>query len=514
MPEATVGIVLTLLIVTAFVAIAVRIIRIPYSIALVLVGGALAFLPGIPDLVLSPGVILTLFLPVLLFHGAYHLDLAELRANLLAVVSLAFPGVLLTAGLVGLALHLVAQLPWPTAFLFGAIVAATDPVAVLSLFGELGAPRRLATIVTGESLFNDGTALVVFATLLSIIQGEAVTPASIGLVVLIEVVGGIALGLGIGLIGSLVLARINDALIETTITLVMAYGGFLLATAIGSSGPLETVTAALMLGARRQRAFSSATRLAAGATWEFLDFLANSFLFLLVGLQLRPILVITQSGQNIAWEVVSAILAVIIARVIVVWLTMAWLAARHQPLPPSWGVTFVWAGLRGAVSLAAALSLPLGYGDRSLVLVLTFAVVLFTLLVQGLTIRSILLRFQVVAARAASAFDLAWGRLTLLERGRQAIARLRAEQRITPQVSERLDAEYGALIETQQATLAALVAQDTELVAAQEFLARRAIFQAQRDALEEEALSGQLAPETLAVLLQEVDEQANQLLEA
>jgi CPA1 family monovalent cation:H+ antiporter len=381
-----------LLVVATLVAIAVRRIRLPYEVALVLTGLVLAFVPGMPTVTLTHQVILTVFLPVLLFHGAYNLSLNELRASLRLVSFLALPGVLATAGLVGLGLHLLAGLSWTSALLFGSIVAATDPVSVLAIFGQLGAPRRLTTIVSGESLFNDGTALVLFALLLELAQGGQTTVLA-GVGRLLLVIGG-SLGLGavVGLVGARVLHQVDDALVETSITLIMAYGGYLLADHLTLSGPLETVVAGILLSTRGDEVMSPTTRLEAGATWEFLDFLANSLLFLLMGLAIRTAALAPGAhlGQRVFWPLVVAVTAVVLARFVVVMGTARAMSISSQPLPNGWCPVLVWAGLRGAVSLAAALSLTSGVRDHDLLVVLTFGVVLFTLLVQGLTIAPLL----------------------------------------------------------------------------------------------------------------------------
>lgn len=395
--------VIGLLLVATLVAVVARRSRVPYEVALVLTGLVLAIIPGVPTITLTHQLILIVFLPVLLFHGAYNLDLADLRATARLVSFLALPGVLATAGLVGLALHLTAGLSWTSALLFGTIVAATDPVSVLAIFGQLGAPRRLTTIVSGESLFNDGTALVLFAILLDLAQGGHSTLLT-GTGRLLLVIGGsVGLGAGVGLLGAQILHQVDDALVETSITLIMAYGGYLLADHVTLSGPLETVVAGILLSIRGDRVMSETTRHEARATWEFLDFLANSLLFLLMGLAVREVVLAPgeRLGDHLVRPLVVAVIAVMLARALVVWGTRQLMAARDKPLPAGWGPVLVWAGLRGAVSLAAALSLPGGVADHDLLVILTFGVVLFTLLAQGLTIAPLVRRLGLAESRSS-----------------------------------------------------------------------------------------------------------------
>jgi CPA1 family monovalent cation:H+ antiporter len=392
---------LALVTVVVAVAIAVRQVRLPYEIALVLAGLVMAVIPGVPYVELTHTAILTVFLPVLLFHAAYNLELSDLRANITPVAILALPGVLGVACLVGLALHILAGLSWSSALLFGAIVGATDPISVLAIFHTVGAPARLTGIVSGESLFNDGMALVLFSLLLDAATGGHFNALSGLLTVLVVLFGSAVLGAVVGLLGARLLSHMDDALVEITITLMMAYGGFLLAEHVGLSGALETVVAGLLLGTRGERVMSAATRQQAHATWEFLDFLANSLLFLLMGLAVRPIVEHsgTYLGSHLWGTLLVALLAVLLARTAMVMLTGWVLALTRRPLAKGWRLVLVWAGLRGAVSLAAVLSLPEQLPDRELLLSLTFGVVLFTLLVQGLTMQPLLARLR-LAGRA------------------------------------------------------------------------------------------------------------------
>jgi len=451
---------LGLVIVVAVVATAIRVVRVPYTVALVLTGLALALAPGVPRFDLTPAVIFTVFLPILLFHGSYNLDVAELRANLVPVTTLAIPGVVATAGLVGAALHLLAGLSWGSALLFGAIVSATDPVAVLAVFGEVGAPRRLATTVNSESLFNDGTALVLFATILSVIGSGSFHAAETVERFAVEVIGSLALGAALAIVAGTVLRRIDDALLETTITLILAYGGFLLADRLGVSGPLETVTAGLVLGARGRQIMSPTTRLQAQATWQFLDFLANSLLFLLVGLGLRTVgsaAVGRLDAGAVLWPLVVAILATVVSRAAVAWGVAQVLRAVGRPLPRGWRTVLTWAGLRGAVSLAAGLGLPGDLPDRGLLLALTFGVVLFTLLAQGLTIRPVMEHLGLLGGEASRHdYELAVGEVQATEAAMRELATLRRADLLDAELGVRLEREYAERRATTRARLAEL----------------------------------------------------------
>lgn len=515
---------LELLIAVAVVAAVVRYVRIPYTVALVLVGLGLALLPNAPQLELTPEIILTGFLPVLLFYGAYHLNFADLRANLTPITLLAIPGVVVTAVLAGAALHWTAGVDWAIALLFGTIVAATDPVAVLAVFGEVGAPRRLSTIVTAESLFNDGTALVFFTTMVGVATGVAGSGVDVGVTIeqfVLGVAGSLALGVAVGILGTSILSRIDDALLETTILLIIAYGGFLLATRLGASGPLETVTAGLLLGVRSRRIMSPTTRLQAGATWEFLDFLANSLLFLLVGLELRflgePDLSHLGAGVlALLWPLAAVIVAITVARALVAWVVARILAWRGNPFPRGWRTVLTWAGLRGAVALAAALSLPIGLPGRSLLLTLTFLVVLVTLLGQGFTIRPLVRRLGLAPKEEQGqvAIETAIGRLRGLDAAARELAALRRAAVIDEHLATGLASRLAEHRERARAELETAYASEPAALADRERDAVRHLLHVRREAVHEAAASGQISNGVLRELLSEIDHELDQEMHA
>lgn len=503
-----------LLVIVAMVAVVVRFVRLPYTVALVLTGLVLALLPDTPRFQLTPGIILTVFLPVLLFYGAYNLNASELRATILPVTLLAIPGVVVTAGIVGLALHLTTRLSWEEALLFGTIVSATDPVAVLAIFGDISAPRRLSTLITSESLFNDGTALVFFATMLTIVTSHTVDPGRTVEHFLLDIVGSLALGVAIGLVGSYVIRSIDEALLETTITLIIAYGGYLVANRLGISGPLETVAAGLVLGARGLDVMSPTTRLQAGATWEFLDFLANSLLFLLMGLALRSVSQITASrlGIDLWWPMLVAIVAVTISRVVVVGAVHGFLARSPLRLPRGWATVITWSGLRGAVSFAAALSLPATVPNRDLLLTLTFGIVLFTLLAQGMTIRPLLERLG-IGAEDLSRHDaeLLIGRLRMLEAGTREIDGLVRADAIDSHFAEPLLAQFSEQRRELRAQLDATYHGSDEVEGEQAYEVRRRLLRVQRDAARTALVHGQISQSVFRELVAETDRELARL---
>ena len=244
----TESLIIELLLVASLVAIAVRRLRVPYTVALVIVGLLLTTLPH-ASFSLTPELILALFVPPLIFEAAFHLNFADLRRNLVLILVLAVPGVLLTMLIVGGALAIGVHLSLPVALVFGALVAATDPVAVVALFRVLGVPKRLAVLVEGESLFNDGTALVLFNLTLAVAHQRGVQlPEQPGRISCAFRIGGIAVGLVLGWMISWLIAHIDDYLIEITLTTVLAYGAYLLAEQLDFSGVLAVVAAGLVNG--------------------------------------------------------------------------------------------------------------------------------------------------------------------------------------------------------------------------------------------------------------------------
>ena len=349
--------IIELLLVASLVAIAVRRLRIPYTVALVLVGLLLTSQSSV-SFELTPDLILALFVPPLVFEAAFHLDLKELQRNLTLILFLAIFGVIMTTLIVGGLLSVTTTLSLTSALVFGSLIAATDPVAVVALFRLLGVPRRLSVLVEGESLLNDGTALVLFNLMLAIaLTGQFNFVQSLGDFLRVSV-GGIAVGLLMGWITSRLISRIDDYLIEITLTTVLAYGSYLLAENFHFSGVLAVVAAGLIAGSLGPRGMSPSTRIVLFNFWEYVTFLVNSLVFLLIGLEV-DIFALIGNWQTILMEIII----VLSARAVVVY-SINWITALFSnPIPLRWQHIQTWGGLRGALSLALALSLPMTFGE-------------------------------------------------------------------------------------------------------------------------------------------------------
>lgn len=369
------------LLVITLVAMLCKRVRIPYTIALVGVGLLLGLTRSVLPLevTLTPDLLFVVLLPALLFEAAIHLPAQRVMANLKPVVLLAVPGMLITAFGVGYGVHWALGLSLPAALVFGALISATDPISVLALFKELKAPKDLSVVVEGESLLNDGAAVVLFQVLVGAATGHALgLSSSVGLFFL-ESLGGLLIGAGLGFMACKIHEHLDDAMIEVTLSSILAYGSYLLAQQVHVSGVMAVIAAGFVFGnLAMHQGLSPQSRLVLLYTWEFIGFICNSLVFLLIG---------TQVDLTLLWQklgpICLAFLIVILARALAVAVLAPW-----TRFPWRWQLVLVWSGLRGSIAMALAMALALP--ERQELLLLTFGVVLLSLFGQGLTIRPLL----------------------------------------------------------------------------------------------------------------------------
>ena len=386
---------MVLLIAASVIAIVAKRFRFPYTVALVAGGLMLSWLrlPHLSPLVpgrrpdwLTPDVILFLFLPALVFEGSLKLQLRELRRDSAPLLLLANLGVLVAAFVVGYLVHWSTGLPVSVALLFGAIISATDPISVIAIFRDLRMERRLSVIIEGESLLNDGTAAALFQILLAgVIAGHLALTTGI-VQFIFAVLGGAVLGIVLGYVASRITGKINDPEVEITLTTVVAYASYLLAYQLHLSGIIATAAAGLIVGnLGAKNCMTPESRSAVESFWAYVAFAMNSLVFLLIGLEVHIDALVR------SWRpVLFAIGAVLLGRALSVYLLVPASNLLEEKIPGRWQHVIVWGGLRGALALALALSLDNNFPERSRILDLTFGVVVFSILVQGLTIKPLL----------------------------------------------------------------------------------------------------------------------------
>jgi Na+/H+ antiporter len=397
-----------ILIPVLFVAVAAlsslaRWIDVPYPIIIVLGGLAIGFLPGMPEIELDPDVVLLGFLPPLLYSAAFFADLRALRDDARALSMASIGLVLATMAAIAVASHeLIEGLSWPAAFALGAIVAPTDPVAATAIMRRLGAPRRIVNVVEGESLVNDASALVAYRVAVAAAVGGSFSLLDAAGEFALAASGGLAIGIAVGWLSAELRERLDDPPLEIAVSLFTGYAAFLPAEELGVSGVLAAVTAGLIVGWHAPQIASPEVRLQGFAFWEILSFLLNASLFMLIGLQLPFILDELTGNSTMDALGYAAVISALVIAVRFVWLfTTPYLVRaldrRASQVSRRVGarerVLVGWSGMRGAVSLAAALALPLDTGafpERDLILLITFVVIVVTLVGQGLTLPAVI----------------------------------------------------------------------------------------------------------------------------
>jgi monovalent cation:H+ antiporter, CPA1 family len=385
-----------ILLIVCIVAMASRRIRLPYSVGLVAAGILLALLPVSVDIPLSPDSIFMIFLPPLIFEAALQIRWPPFRRDLAVILLLAFPGVMLAAALVAVGMHGLIGWGWLSAAMFGFLIAATDPVSVIAALKELKVDPRLRLLVEAESLLNDGTAAVGFAILITISGAVAVDPFAIVCLLLWKVFGGVLVG-GVLAGGLLLLAgRTDDHLVEITLTTIAAYGAFLTAQRLETSGVIASLAAVMVVGNIGWRGYiSQSGRGHVLAFWEYAAFLANSVIFILIGLHEAH-----EAAGLLTRTAPVAIALVLLGRAVAVYLLCPLFRRSQSAVGRSYQHVLVWGGLRGALALVFALTLPPSIVERREMVIATFAVVAFSVFAQGLTMPRLIRHLRLIQPEA------------------------------------------------------------------------------------------------------------------
>jgi len=491
------------------VALFARWIRVPYTVALVIAGLGLGAAHAFEPPHLTKELLFAVFLPGLLFEAAFHLHFEKFWQNKGAVLSLAIPGVaaatLLTAVLLtpaADALHFVNGFSLRHGLVFGALIAATDPMAVVALFKSLGVPKRLAVLVEAESLLNDGTAAVFFSLILGFALGGDVAVAGATLR-FVSVVGlGLIIGLTVALGVSKIIQRVDDPMIEITLTTIAAYGSFVLAEEVHASGVIATVAAGMVCGNyAANTGMSPTTRVAVESFWEYLAFALNSIVFLLIGFE------VSVDALLASWApILVAYLAATLGRAIVIFLGVSLLRRSRERMPWSWAVVLSWGGLRGGLSMVLVLGLAREFPHRDLLVTMTFGVVILSIILQGLSM-SWLLRRLGLAGRDEVWVRYETGRAVqgALRAAQRTLARLSDERQVHADVLKEVGAEYETRSRETASALEALELEKGELRTEESRGVRRQLLLAEKDYLIEALRKGMLPQDGFDQLASQLD---------
>ena len=449
-----------LFIVATAVAIAVRRVAVPYTVALVLAGLVLGLVHAFEAPHLTKALLFSVFLPGLLFEAAFHIEFKQFWRNRFTIISLALPGVVAAIVLTALvltpvanSLHFVQGFTWQHALVFGALISATDPIAVVAIFRNLGVPKRLAVLLDGESLLNDGTAIVFFTLSLALVTGTHVTAGSMAWD-FVSIVGmGALVGIGVGLAASQIIKQVDDPMIEISLTTIAAYGSFLAAEHFHYSGVIATVAAGMFCGNYAARVgMSPSTRVAVEAFWEYVAFALNSIVFLLIGLEVQFRLLLA------SWQaILVAYLIVTIGRGLIIFGGSSLLRRTRERIPWAWSAVLTWGGLRGALPMVLVLSLPAAFPHRDLLVSMTFGVVILSILVHGLTMSPLLRWLGIVRGHGDRvAYEFTRGKLQAANAALGELDEMAHIHFTRPEVVASLRREYEQTIAHDQEALAGL----------------------------------------------------------
>jgi monovalent cation:H+ antiporter, CPA1 family len=513
--SSTIEFLMWLLIAASVIAVIAIRSRVPYTVALVLGGLVLGSLrlPVVeaiyqahrPDW-LTPEVILIFFLPALLFEGSLKINLRQLIGNLLPILILATFGVVIATLVAGYLVYWLLGLPLLMALLFGAIISATDPISVLSIAREMGVPKRLSLLLEGESLLNDGTAVVLFQILLAgVITGNFNVATGVGSF-LQSVLGGAMIGFVLGYLASKLTTRIDEPQIEITLTTILAYSSYLVAHHFGVSGVIATVVAGLIVGNLGTKGMSPRTRVALWSFWEYASFVINSILFLLIGMEVRV------ADLAHEWRALAlAIAAVLLGRVLAVYGLTGLCNLFSQKINLRWQHVLVWGGLHGALSLALALSLSPSFEYRGRILTFTFGVVAFSLIVQGLSIKPVI-RWLGISTATEDDVDRIRAHQIAVSAARSELDEMFTAHLLSAAIFEKLQREFDSALTTLSEQMSEIYAKDSGRGESEMQTAKIRLAAAEKSSIEEAVRSGLISAQTGANMVDAIDSRLDELI--
>jgi len=500
---------LMLLLIASGVAIATKYIKFPYTSALVIVGLIVGAVELVPDIELSEELVFFVFLPPLLFEGALRMDIEHLREKLKPILFFAVPGVIISTVAVGLILNAVLGLGLPLALLFGAMISPTDPVSVLAAFKRLGVPIKLSTLIEGESVFNDGTGIVIFGIILGMINTGELSITSGVIQFLFVVLGGALVGFVLAYVAYKAFGYIDDHLVEVTVTLILAFSTFIIAERLHTSGVIGVVVAGLIMGNYgRLLSMSPTTRVALTTFWDLSVFIVNSFVFILIGKEINPTLLSSR-----IFEIGVAILAVLFARGIAIYpLSAIYNKFERDKIPLSWQHTSFWGGLHGSIPVALALGLSRDLPGRELILAMTFGVVFFSLVVQGLSFELVVPRFRLSQVKDERlVYDRKLGESMAIKAAIEELARMDKSREVSKTVLDELTAEYKAQKKTLIEELSSFVMDKKEIREREFQIAKKRSLKAQKSAVRNALRRGIIGEEAATELNERIDASLDEL---
>ncbi len=491
------------------VAIAARKIRVPYTVALVGAGLVLGGTDAFEAPHLTKELLFAVVLPGLLFEAAFHLELKKFLNNKIAIHALAMPGVVAAIGLTALILTPAADALDGTSdftlmhgLVFGALIAATDPIAVVGLFKSLGAPKRLAVLVEGESLLNDGTAVVLFTIIIAMAGGAELTFAGAALQ-FAKVVGlGALIGLGFGFAASQVIHRVDDPMIEITVTTIAAYGSFAVAEQFHYSGVIATVIAGMLCGNFAARTgMTPSTRIAVVSFWEYLAFALNSVIFLLIGFEVEV------ESLLATWKaIVVAFMAVVMGRALVITSVTGLLRRSKEKIPWSWATVLTWGGLKGGLSMVLVLSIPVDFPHRTLLVNMTFGVVVLSIMLQGLTVAPLMRKLKIVGTvEDREDYEANLGAMQAANAALAELGEMGRKQAVHADVLTELRGEYEDRVKLAEDAIRDLHLRKSQIRAEEELRARRQLLIVEKDQVIRAFHDGLVGQEAYERLMLRVD---------